>query len=224
MLSLLLLLGPLAVPPPVDPDGPARAAIVAAVRHRFGADALVAIDDLRVLSRVEGTDLLAVPDPDSRLERPVRFTLRQSAAIGRTPGPQGRAQATVRVVVDHAHAARAIERGTVIGAADVTPARHLLAVGLLKPRVSVAEVARARVLRDVAPDTCLTASVVAIVPVVRSGDEVMGVARSAGVHVSAAMVAAQSGHAGSVIRVVNPRSRRAVKARVVSAGVVEILQ
>jgi flagella basal body P-ring formation protein FlgA len=82
---------------------------------------------------------------------------------------------------------------------------------------------RGVMLRALAADSCLTRAMVQSTPLVRSGDAVTVVARSAGVEVSARMVAASSGDLGAVIRVVNQQSRRAVSARVVAAGVVETI-
>jgi flagella basal body P-ring formation protein FlgA len=59
---------------------------------------------------------------------------------------------------------------------------------------------------------------------VRTGQEVLAISTITGVTASAHMVAAESGDAGSVIRVVNQQSRRALKARIVSSGLVEILK
>jgi len=44
-----------------------------------------------------------------------------------------------------------------------------------------------------------------------------------GIEAEARMVAADNGDKGSVIRVVNPESRRSIRARVVAAGVVEVI-
>jgi flagella basal body P-ring formation protein FlgA len=61
------------------------------------------------------------------------------------------------------------------------------------------------------------------VPLVRAGQEVLGIARVGGIEAEARLVAADNGEVGSVIRVVNPQSRRPLKARVIRAGVVEVI-
>ena len=81
----------------------------------------------------------------------------------------------------------------------------------------------ARVLRLVAADACIDGTAVALLHAVRSGQSVTAISRFAGGEVSAMVVASEHGDPGRVIQVVNPQTRRALKARVLSAGVVEIL-
>lgn len=206
-----------------DPGGPVTAAIVAAIRERMGAAAMVVVEDLRVLSPIEAPRLRAIPDPAARLDGPMRFTL-ESMAPGDPRHPvRGRVQARVRVILEHAHARQAIVRGQDLRADDLAPAHHAIEAGLLRPVPTLAEAQRSRALRDLAAGACLGRSVLALAPTIRVGDEVVATAVVSGAAVSAMMVAAQSGGTGSVIRVINARSRRALKARVVSAGAVEIV-
>jgi len=58
---------------------------------------------------------------------------------------------------------------------------------------------------------------------VRAGDRVRAVARVGGVEAVVIAIAEQSGSAQQVIRVVNPDSRRAIRARVVAPGEVEVV-
>lgn len=207
-----------------DAGDPVASAIVAAVRERMGAGATVLVDELRVLSPVEAQRLRAIPDPAARLDRPMRFTLESMEPADQLRSARrGRAQATVRVILDHAHAQRAIMRGHDLRADDLAPARHAIETGLLRPVPTLAEAHRSRALRDLAAGACLGRSVLAVAPTVRVGDEVVATAVVFGADVSATMVAAQNGGTGSVIRVINAHSRRALKARVVSAGTVEIV-
>jgi flagella basal body P-ring formation protein FlgA len=66
--------------------------------------------------------------------------------------------------------------------------------------------------------------VVGLRRVVQSGDRVAVRAGVQGVTAETQGVAAQSGEPGDIIRVVNPSSRRSVKARVVGPGKVEVVQ
>jgi flagella basal body P-ring formation protein FlgA len=61
------------------------------------------------------------------------------------------------------------------------------------------------------------------VPVVRAGDRVVATVRGLGLEVSVLAVAEQNGLPDQIIRIVNPDSRRAVRARVVAKGEVEVL-
>ena len=88
---------------------------------------------------------------------------------------------------------------------------------------TTADVTGSRTFRPVAAGEAIVASALVGVPVVKAGDRVRAVARAAGIEVSMVAVAEQSGMPDQVIRVVNPDSRRAVRARVVSAGEVEVV-
>lgn len=205
-------------------DARVRDAVVAAVRDRMGADVAVGVDELRVSDTVAGAAWHAVPEPGASLGRPIRFTLRQSAAAGDTPGArEGWASAVVHVTVAHAHAARVITRGAAIAGADVEMVSHPIAAGPIRPLSAISAARAGRALRDFAPGDCLARAGVVVEPAVRSGDQVVATARVAGARVSATMIARQSGEPGTVIRVVNPESRRARKARVIAAGQVEII-
>lgn len=228
MLSLLTTVFLLWAPAPAhtaaDDADRVVAAVVAAVRERMGAGATVSVVNLRVLHSVEAQRIRAVPDPAARLDGPIRFTIESMEPADRLrPVPSGRAQATLRVIVDHAHAERPIVRGRELLPGDLVAARHAIETGLLRPVPTFDDAGRSRALRDLAAGACLGRSALAVAPTVRVGDEVVATASVAGARVSATMVAAQNGGPGSVIRVVNAQSRRALKARVVSAGIVEIV-
>src|SRR5689334_9915965 len=79
MLFIALFLGYLGaepVPVNVGADDQVRAAIVAAVRQRMGADIDVAVDNLVVQVAPTSAVLEAVPEPTARLEGNIRFILR----------------------------------------------------------------------------------------------------------------------------------------------------
>ncbi len=196
-----------------------REAITAAVRARMGHGADVIVDSVTIESSIEAAAIQAVPEPGSKLGHVMRFTLRSGDMRART----GSATALVRVSVEHAHTTRALDRGAVIAAGDVIASAHDLAGLALRPLPTLRDAAHARTLRPLAADACITASTVAALPAVRGGHDVVAVARIDGVEARTIVTASQSGEPGSIIRVVNRQSQRPLKARVVSAGLVEII-
>jgi flagella basal body P-ring formation protein FlgA len=220
MLTALLL--SLAVTEPIagrTPDARVREAITAAVRERMGAGADVSIDTLTIESPVDALVVRAVPEPGSKLGRVIRFTLRSDDMRART----GSATALIRVAVSHAHATRALDRGAEISDGDVVSASHDISGATLRALPLLRDAVHARTLRPLAADACITAAMIAALPAVRGGREVVAVARIGGVEARTIVTASQSGDAGSIIRVVNRQSQRPLKARVVSEGLVEII-
>ena len=202
-----------------------RTAIEAAIRARMGETARIEIDTLQVSWIREATSVEATPDVGTRLGAPLRFTLRttEPGAAGPRVVVAGSAVVQVRVRVPHVHARRTLTPGTVLGEADLHPVTHDLTALPLKALPDAPVLAGARVLRLVATDACIDGTAVASLHAVRSGQSVTAISRFAGGEVSATVVASEHGDPGRVIQVVNPQTRRALKARVLSAGVVEIL-
>jgi flagella basal body P-ring formation protein FlgA len=135
----------------------------------------------------------------------------------------GEATAIVQVSGPHVRARRTIDvgRGLTLddieigdGPIDGAPLRRLPAFG---------DVLGARVLRAVAAGDPIVDGVLVGVPVVRAGDRVRATVRGPGIEVAVVAVAEQSGMPDQIIRVVNPDSRRVVRARVVAKGEVEVL-
>jgi flagella basal body P-ring formation protein FlgA len=207
-------------------DDQVRAAIVAAVRQRMGADIDVVVDNLVVQVAPTSAVLEAVPEPTARLEGNIRFILRWSGTerSGARVIRAGAAVARVHVTIAHAHTTNLLLRGTELGADDVVAARHEMVSGPLKPLPGVADAVGSKTLRDLPPDACIVRGAIADRPDVRTGQEVLAISTITGVVASAQMVASESGDTGSVIRVVNRQSRRALKARIISPGLVEILK
>jgi len=216
MLLVLALAAALETP---DPVVAARAAIIDAVRQRLGATVDVVVTDL-VVSGAPRTTLRAVPEPGARLGAAMRFTL-QAAGGGSAIGS---ASARVAAFLPHVHAVQPIERGVNITADDVAAVTHLVAEGPLRAWPGAAAAIGGRALRPLAAGACLSHLAIAPARAVRTGQDVTAVAAIDGVEARAVMVAAGSGDAGDVIRVVNRQSRRALKARVVAPGIVEILK
>lgn len=207
------------------PTEMALRAVVAAVQVRMGADADVLVDHVHEVSLVGGVLVDAVPAPGAKLGTAVRFVLRGAGATGADPArmtPVGHATVTLRVVADHAHTARAVRRGAALAAADLVPARHVFQAGALTPPSTVDEAIQGRALRDLPAGACLTRQVMAPMPAVRAGADVVAVMRSDGIEVRADLVSVDSGQPGDLVRVTNPKSRRTFRARVVSRDLVEI--
>lgn len=209
----------LAQTPDVDA---ARAAVISALQDRLGPGVTIDLDAFSSrLTVASAGALTATPDLAARTGSVVRFAL--------SSGPRGRglrvgdALALVRVSGTHASAARALAAGSVLTAADIDVLDGPI-VGAPLHRVSAtADLVGARVLRALAAGDPLVDGAVIGAPVVRAGDRVVATVRDRGVEVSVVAVAEQNGVADQVIRVVNPDSRRAVRARVVSKGEVEVI-
>jgi flagella basal body P-ring formation protein FlgA len=214
------------VPAHTVSDDQVRAAIVAAVRQRMGSDIDVAVDNLVVQLAPGSAVIEAVPEPTARLEGNIRFILRWvgTERSGARVVKAGAAVAHLRVTTAHAHTATLLLRGTEVGEDDVVGARHEIASGPLRPWPTLADAVGGKTLRDLAPAACIVRGAIADRPDVRTGQDVLAISTITGVTISAQMVAAESGDAGSVIRVVNQQSRRSLKARIVSPGIVEILK
>jgi flagella basal body P-ring formation protein FlgA len=216
------------VRPPLDPPaagaGAVGAAMADAVRQRLGAGARVDVANVTTVAQLPAGRLEAVPDPDSRIGGRVGFRLVTTRVSGgRVRAVRvGRASATVRVWLEQVRVRRFVARGMEVAAGDVDSVRDEVAAIPLRRLPAVAEVIGARALRDLPPGDCVTLGSVVLQPVVRTGDQVMAVATGSDFQVTATMVAVQSGAAGAVIRVVNRESRRTLRARIVSKGVVDI--
>jgi len=198
----------------------AHEAIVNAVRARMGAGVEVVLQNLTLDTPGAEAAMRAVPDPDARLGSVIRFKLQS------TDGATwlGSASARVTAIVPHLHAAQPLLRGAAIGETDVTPVSHEVAAGPLRAWPGAASTIGGTVSRALASGACLSRTAVQPVLAVRTGQEVTAVASVDGVEARAVMVAAGGGDAGAVIRVVNRQSRRALKARVVAPGLVEIIK
>jgi flagella basal body P-ring formation protein FlgA len=200
-----------------------RAAIEAAVRARVGQGARVSVVSCsQPAAAGELGPLVAAPDPSGRVGRPMRFVL-SAVAPGRRPSRIGAAMATVAVAVDAARLSRPVARGAEITAADVSAATTDLA-GLPLARVPrVGDVIGSRAERDLPPGALVMRSDIRASPLVRAGDVVRAIVRVGGVELAGSLVAAGNGAADDVIRVVNKDSRRAMRARVVRSGEVEVI-
>lgn len=195
-----------------------REAVAQAVAGRFGPGATATVSDLRVQfapSRPVGR-LTARVEPGARVGGTIRFTLRW--ADGRHAGE---GDAAVRVDTECARALRDLDRGAHLAAGDYEVARGDVGRALLRrcPR----DLVGARVLRPLGAGEVVAPPAISVAPLVRSGDQVVTRVRAPGIEVSGKGVASQSGELGDVIRVVNPESGRALRARVTGRGEVEVI-
>jgi flagella basal body P-ring formation protein FlgA len=232
-LSMLLLTATPAVVSCENSDQAVRAAIVDAVRARVGGDAEVIVDRLQIFTNTaSGRDACrasaacqVTPDPAARLGRAIRFTLsaiKRDGAVVRFERV-GAAEATVTVTAPVTRATAVIRRGELVSDANVESVQQPLAGLPLRRMPAVAELVGARALRDIAPGERLSAGMVLVPPAVKTGQHVTAISRIGDVEVSATLMAAESGVSGDIIRLVNPDSRRAMRARILSSSRVEIV-
>jgi flagella basal body P-ring formation protein FlgA len=215
-LAAAVLMATAAAAPAATPASSAAGAMRAAIVARMGADAQVSVDPAGVVGDAR-VFREARPDPSAWLGRPIRFTLITSA------GAALPASAAVRVVADYAVTTQAVDRGHVLTAGDVRVVHGEVTGVPLGPLPAVADLVGARVLRPMPEGTTVLAAFVKLRRLVEPGDDVTVVAAAGAIRVTAAMVAADGGSAGDVIRVVNPGTRRYLRGRIVRKGVVEVL-
>jgi len=202
----------------------ARAAIVSAVQERLGPDVRVDLEAFVCRIEPDAPDTLtATPDPSGRTGRSMRFT------FATAPGPRGHAvrvgeaTAVVRVSGPHVWAVRPIDAGRTLTPEDIALGDGPIDGAPLRRLSTETDVIGARALRALTAGDPVVEGVVVGVPVIRAGDRVRATVRAWGVEVAVVAVAEQNGMPDQIIRVVNPDSRRAVRARVVAKGEVEVL-
>lgn len=214
-----------APPPRASADSTVRIAeaIIETVQSRMGDDAEVVLSELRVTGGETHAFLQAVPEPTARVGERVHFRLLGSDGRGEAARTIGHASAVVAVNVEHVRAKELVPRGRDVADNDMETAHGPLVGVPMRRLPRWVEVAGSRALVNLAPGEVITRSAVTIRPAVKSGQVVRAVARVGGLEVTAALVAAQDGAPGSVIRVVNRESRRELRARVLESGVVEVI-
>jgi flagella basal body P-ring formation protein FlgA len=196
---------------------PVETLVAQAIRARVGNPhaevTLVGVDaSVPIPRRLKSIRL----DPAAILGKPMRVTL---APVTGAPLV---ATLTVRVTVDHIVAVRDIARAETLGAADVT-VRHEEIRGIpLRRLPQLAEVVGGRTLRPIPAGAVFLPGAVALRRFVEPGDRVTVVARAGDAEVSATLVAADGGDPGDIIRVNHPESRKQIRARVLSPGLVEV--
>ena len=192
------------------------AAIERAVVEQVGAtSATVVVARSTVTSAPAMT---AASEPGARTGKAMRFVL---SSRGKRVGT---AVATVDVVAAHVVSSRAIARDDEISAGDVHVVEGPVKDLPLRRLPALADVVGARPRRAVAAGEVMTAALVTVPPVVRSGDELTVTVTSGAVQVSGTGRASGSGHVGDEIRVTRPGSRQVLRARITGPGEVEIVQ
>lgn len=198
-------------------------AIRAAVLARTGEAFTVGVETRTVRGQGRGP-FLAVPEPSARAGRPAVFAL--AMADPASPGGQRRVGSAVAVVSlegPHVRTARSLTRGAVLEAGDLQVVHGVVEGLALEAPSGIDALVGTRATRDLRAGEIVTASLVQAEPHVRSGEEVRVRVVVDGLEAQGRGIASQSGSIGSVVRIVNPDSRRAFKARVTGRGEVEVV-
>lgn len=199
-------------------------AVEAHVEARLGGDAEAAVTLVRwpaVKAPGPGDPHVAgiSIDPSARLGPSLRAMVRLE-----WPGRRTRfvaATCDVQVTATHWRAARALRRAEVVAATDVE--RVSGDVGRVALATLPDEVVGGRMRRTLAEGTVISGVDIAPQPLVTSGETVLVRVALQGLSVEGRAIASQTGELGQMIRVVNPDSGRALRARVVGRGEVEVV-
>jgi len=221
MVAALLLLTVLAAAP-ADASLEMRAAD--AIRRAAAARLQVpgvTVEDLQVTAVPSEGRLMARPAPDVRTGAPGRFALTALTPDG--PRRVGSAQAVVQVETVALRTLRDIPRGRALTSEDVAPEHVRLEGAPLQPLPEAAEVLGAIARRALPAGTVVTADTVRLVPLVQSGRPVTVSAVVGAVVARGRAIAVQNGRAGDIVVVVNPETRRRLRARVTGPGEVEVM-
>jgi flagella basal body P-ring formation protein FlgA len=154
----------------------------------------------------------------ARLGRPARFVLSTGATR------RGLAVAVVQVRSAYPRASRRIARDEEIDSTAIDLNEGALPSLPIRPLLGMDDLKGLRARRDIAAGEPLTAAVLRVPPVVKSGDRVDVTVRIGSVSVTGTGVASGSGQTGDVIRVMQPNSSRLLNARIVGPGAVEIVE
>jgi flagella basal body P-ring formation protein FlgA len=200
----------------------ATRAIEAAVRQRIGMEASITVEDVSLRLDGPSAGLVAVPVPEARIGQPSRFLLERRGA--RTRGERvGEATATVRAVASVVRTSAPIRRGEFLPANRIRVEAVDLDGRPLRPLPGLGECRDARTRRDLPAGAVVTRADIVTEPLVRSGETVETRVRIGDVTVAGPMIAAETGRKGDVIRVLNERTRRSVRAEVTGIREVEVV-
>jgi flagella basal body P-ring formation protein FlgA len=199
--------------------GPVPAAIERSVQERMG-DVRVEVVEMSGIERIKdgGLDVIATPEPGSRLGRAVRFIL----VAGGTR--LGSVVATLNVTGSAVRSSRAIARGEELEADAIEVMDVELKDILLGRLPTLADVVGTQARRDIRKGEVLTEAIVIVPPLVKSGDEVRVSVSTGAIEVTGVGRASGSGHVGDLIRVLMPSNRRGLNARITGPGAVEIVR
>jgi flagella basal body P-ring formation protein FlgA len=229
LLSLALVAGLSAAPAlraqaPVPPAAPAATtadamsrAIAEAVVARVGAGAEVTVRLASAVAPNWKGDLSSLAiDPAARLGAPIFVTFLNG------PSASLRVSADVRIVADYVRASHTVLAGQTITPADIMAVRDVVPAMPLRHLPTAAEVLGARTIRRLNPGDVLQTAFVATPPVVQMGEPVTAIARIGDLEVAARFVAEDNGRIGDLIRIMNPDTKRTLRARIIKAGTVEV--
>ncbi len=211
--------------------GPVPAAIERSIQERMGEVRVEVLalsgptgrGDEGARVRCEGTEVRcegpkAIPEPGSRLGRPIRFILFENGA--RT----GSVVAKLEVTGSAVRSSRALTRGENV-AADAIEVVDVELTNILLDRLPTStEMVGAQARRDIRTGEVLTGATVIVPPAVKSGDEVRVSVSTGVIALTSVGRASGSGHVGDLIRVLMPQSRKSLKARITGPGSVEIVR
>jgi flagellar basal body P-ring formation protein FlgA len=198
-------------------------AIVAALKVRMSGTIEFRLTGLSCVLAAPGNDILiATPVPGARVGRSIRFALARQSDGARTVRV-GEASATVNAVGPVVRTTRDIPRAAVLAALDVEQAEMSLDNQPLRPVLTLADVVGGRVTRPLRAGQIVDDASVVAVPAVKAGDRVRAVIRVAAVEVETVAIATDNGAIDQVIKVVNPTTRRSLRARVLGKGEVEVI-
>jgi flagella basal body P-ring formation protein FlgA len=192
-------------------------AITQAVAEKIGGDVAVRITSLETAVADE-SGLQAQIDPAARLGQPTRIMLTSDGVR------RGAAVATMQVTARYARASRAIARDEAITQDTFEVVNGELPAIALRRVPTPGEVVGLKARRAITRGEALTSAVLMLPPAVRSGEQVTVKVAIGRVEVSGVAVASGSGQAGDIIRIMQPRSRRLVKARIIGPGAVEVIE
>ena len=213
VLCVLMTPGVVSAASPVTP----AEAIRAAVHDRFGQVATIVVSDVTTVVADE-PGLVAEPDVTARVGKRSRFLLSVSGVR------RGVAVAMVTVRVAYPRAARTIARNEAIDRSAIDLSVADVSSVPIAPLPTVDALAGRLARRNIVAGEALTATILRIPPVVKSGDAVEATVRFGPVSATGTGIASGSGGVGDIIRVMQPNSSRLLNARITGPGAVEIVE
>ncbi len=199
-------------------------AIVADLKQRMSGAIEFRLSNVSCTLAVTADDLLrATVSPGARTGRAMRFTIARFSAEGSGAIRVGEASATVNAVGPAIRTTHDVPRAAILGAPDVEAAEMSLDDLPVRPVLALPDVIGARTSRPLRAGELVDDRSVVPVPAVRSGDRVHALMRMPEIEVEAVVIAIDSGALNQVITVVNPATRRALRARVTGHGQVEVV-
>jgi flagella basal body P-ring formation protein FlgA len=187
------------------------------VARRLGSGVDVSVEGLQTTVTAEAR-LEALPDPNARTGVQTRFML----TVGGSR--RGVAVATVRATARFPRAAHAIGRGEVLTPELIDNREGELESILFKRLPEAAELVGLTARRNITAGEPLTAALVEVPPVIKSGDAVTVGVTVGTVHATGAGTASGSGSIGDTIQILQKGRLRPLRARITGPATVEVIQ